>query len=152
MQPPIVLALFSMMLMVFIIAVFLTLRYKQRELQHRERMLAIEKGAPLPFLEETGNSVYRNTYLLRGRMWLFSGIGLLAFLFTFSVSREGIPAYVRVQNANLARNSGATDEQIREIMSDRGERELPLGVSLIALIPIGVGLAYLLTYRREKAL
>jgi hypothetical protein len=155
MEPPIVFSLIAMMLILFIVAVFMTFRYKQRELQHRERMLALEKGGTLPLLEDPSarNSLHPRTFLLRGMMWLFSGIGLMAFLLALSVSaQKDIPASVRVQNANYAKNSGATEEQIRMILNDTQERGLPPGFSLIGLIPMGVGLAYLLTYRKEKDL
>ena len=35
-----------------ILIVGLTLRYRRRELQHKERLAAMEKGAPLPALTE----------------------------------------------------------------------------------------------------
>src|SRR6266576_3886983 len=59
----------------------LTLRYKRRELQHKERLAAIEKGAPAP---PQTNIQHRTpwtprTYLLRGMMWLFGGIGMMLF-------------------------------------------------------------------------
>jgi hypothetical protein len=153
---PIILAVIVLILAFFAIAGFLILRFKSRELQHRERMVALERGAPLPAMNDLiqDRRAWRPTaLLLRGMMWLFSGISLMAFLLAMAVSgHKDLPASVRVQNANYAKNSGATEEQVREIMNERHEQGLPAGFSLIGLIPIGVGLAYLITYRKENEL
>jgi lysylphosphatidylglycerol synthetase-like protein (DUF2156 family) len=134
----------------FALALIMAFRFKQRELQHRERMVALEKGAPLPILTEPAAS-QSASLLLRGMRWLFSGIALVIFLLALTLSpQREISASVRVQNANYAKNSGATEEQVREIMNDRQERGMPAGFSLIGLIPIGVGLAYLIAYRKES--
>jgi len=111
-------------------------------------MAAIERGVALPVGESSWGP---STLLLRGMMWLFSGIGLVMFLLALSASggRE-IPAAERVQLSNYAKSSGATEEQAREIMHDKTQPGLPLGFSLIGLIPIGVGVAYLITYRKEN--
>jgi hypothetical protein len=139
---------------VIVLALALAFRFKQRELQHRERMAALEKGVPLT-LEVPGSATAPWTprvYLHRGLTWLFTGIGLAIFLFSLSLSgmNENATA-MRVREATNAKNSGATEEQIREIMNDRSPRRgMPSSVALIGLIPVGVGLAYLLTYRSER--
>ncbi len=54
---------------------------RNRELEHRERMAALEKGHPLP--QPAADVLNRSTardYLRRGLLWLFFGIGVfLAF-------------------------------------------------------------------------
>ena len=99
-------------------------RYKHRELQHRERMAAIEKGGALPPLEELVPKPAppaSRTLLLRGLVWLFVGIAIV-------VSFAGIAG-----------------------MGPRHSDDPGPAIGLIGLIPIGVGLAYLVTWRSERA-
>ncbi len=132
------------------VIVSLYFRFKRRELEHRERMAALEKGAVLPSLNDVASTPAAwtpRTLQLRGLIWLFVGMGLTAFLFAMSLSvHSPDPAWARVNSASRAKENGATEEQIRAIMNDPG-RGMPLGVALIGLIPMGVGLAYLITYR-----
>jgi hypothetical protein len=131
----------------------LTLRYKRRELQHKERLAAIEKGAPVP----NAIDVQRHApwtprmYLLRGMMWLFGGIGLLIFLVAvFAASHRPRTASERAWDAQHLRSAGASDELVRQALNDSSPpRVVDPSFSLIGLIPIGVGLAYLITYRSE---
>ena len=60
----------------------LAFRHRRRERQHKERLAAIDKGAPLPALTDIEQRApwTPRVYLLRGMMWLFSGIGLTLFL------------------------------------------------------------------------
>ena len=147
---------FLILMAVLIVAIALSFRYKKRELQHRERLVALEKGIEFPVNDSPGHSSAPWTprvFLLRGMMWLFAGIGLGVFLFGVSLaSPHEEPAWVRVDQATHARENGATPDQIRQIMSDREERGgLPAGVALIGLVPIGIGLAYLVAYRGERS-
>jgi len=128
----------------------LYLRFRRRELQHKERMAAIEKGVALPDLTdvEAGPRIY----LLRGMMWLFGGIALSVFLMVFSATTQ-FPKSIeqRVQAGLRIQRMGGTAEQIRDAQAetDRPER-LPYTISLIGLIPAAVGLAYLIFYRAER--
>jgi hypothetical protein len=59
-------------------------KHRQRDMIHRERLAALEKGIeppPLPeaFLEEK-RLVTPGTYLLKGLVWLFIGLGLVLAL------------------------------------------------------------------------
>jgi hypothetical protein len=49
------------------------------------------------------------------------------------------------------RTQGATEEQIKQFLNDERKRNdgLPIGAASVGLIPIGVGFAYLLFYRKE---
>ena len=147
--------LFSLTLMaIFIVGFSLAFRYKKRELQHQERMAALDKGLPLPPLDEPASPPQRSlaqTYLLRGLMWLLSGLAIVVFLLGVTLTtHHELPASIRVHDANQAKANGATDEQIRAIMNDREQNGMAPGACLIGLIPIGVGLAYLITYRVER--
>lgn len=127
-------------------------RYKQRGLQYRERLAALDKGAALPVLAEPVASprpFEPRTYLLRGLVWLFVGTAIVISLGALAMG--GSSAYNRVSQANFAKANGATDEQVRMIMNDRHSDGPGPGIALIGLIPMGVGLAYLITYRSERA-
>ena len=132
----------------------MALRYKQRELQHQERMAALEKGGALPPLSESARQpapFHPRTLLLRGLLWLFTGIAItisLAGMTMFGQHQE--PAWVRVSQANNAKAQGASEAQILQIMNDKQSEGPNPGIALIGLIPIGVGLAYFLTWRSER--
>ncbi len=133
----------------------LTLRYRRRELQHKERLAALEKGAPLPVLteEERRAPWTPRIYLLRGMIWLFAGIGLTLFLAAAAVTSVR-PRTVedRIWAANRMRSFGATEDQIKRVENETEPHQgMPLGLSLIGLVPIGVGLAYIIFYRAEAA-
>jgi hypothetical protein len=128
---------------------FLYLRFRRRELQHKERMAAIEKGVALPDLTdiETGPRIY----LLRGMIWLLSGIALSVFLIVLSATMH-LPksAEQRFREANAIARLGGTAEQIQRVQNDTGSPDrLPYAISLIGLVPVGVGIAYLIFYRVE---
>jgi hypothetical protein len=133
----------------FIYALYL--RFRRRELQHKERMAAIEKGVALPDLTdiEAGPRIY----LLRGMIWLLTGIALSVFLLVISATtRFPKSAEERFREANTIARWGGTAEQIQQAQNDTGSQErLPYAVSLIGLVPVGVGLAYLIFYRVETA-
>ena len=151
-------AVFVVIMMVMLIAsvaailiVGLTLRYRRRELQHKERLAAMEKGAPLPALTdfEQRTPWTPRMYLLRGLMWLFGGIGLTLFLLAVSIATyQPRSPSDRAVAAQRMKDFGGSEEQIREVLTSLWEG-LPPGFSVLGLMPIGVGLAYLIVYRVE---
>ena len=129
----------------------LYMRFRRRELQHKERMGAIEKGVALPDLTdiEAGPRIY----LLRGMIWLLSGIALSVFLLVLSATTQ-FPksAEQRFREADTIARLGGTTEQIQKAQNDTGRQErLPYAVSLIGLVPVAVGIAYLVFHRVETA-
>src|SRR5262245_61909826 len=127
----------------------LYLRFRRRELQHKERMAAIEKGVALPDLTdiEAGPRIY----LLRGMIWLLSGIALSVCLLGLSATMR-FPKSIdeRFREANTIARLGGTAEQIQQAQNDTGSQDrLPYAVSLIGLVPVGVGVAYLIFHRVE---
>lgn len=139
-------------LLLSLIVGFLFLRYRRRELQHRERMVAMEKGAPLPDLVSEGAPWSPRVYLLRGMIWLFSGAALTVFLAALIVSANSRKAPTledRLLFAHRMKALGATDEQIKQSEGEINHDAPPFGVALLGLVPIGVGAAYLIYYRVE---
>jgi len=135
----------------------LNVRYRRQELRHKERMAALEKGAELPAepVERPPAPWSPRVYLLRGLIWLFTGIGLATFLLGLSLSIGSRPETFedRLWRAQHLRSSGATEEEIKQYLNEsKGSvhREMPEGIALIGLIPMGVGLAYLIYYRGEQ--
>jgi hypothetical protein len=132
---------------VFIFALYI--RYRRRELQHKERLAAIEKGVALP--ELTDVEIGPRIYLLRGMIWVFSGIALSVFLFGISVATHRPKSIEdRLREAKVIEQLGGDENQIRQARTDTTPQEsVPAAVSLVGLIPFGVGLAYVLFYRIE---
>lgn len=137
----------------------LMLRYKRHEMRHKERMTAIEKGAELPAdpPEKPPVPWSPRVYLLRGLIWLFTGMGLSAFLLGLSLTIVSHPQNFedRLWRAQNLRRNGATEEEVKQFLNQSQNQnaprnEFPAGVSMIGLIPMGVGLAYLIYYRGES--
>jgi hypothetical protein len=130
----------------------LGLRYKRQQLRHQERMAAIEKGADLP-AEMAPAPWSPRIYLLRGLVWLFTGIGLSVFLIGMSLSIGAHQTVLedRLWQAQNLRRNGATEDEIKQLINSKEpvRKDFPEGFALIGLIPIGVGLAYIIYYRGE---
>lgn len=152
--PEFVLLLFMVMSLVTLLW-SLQLRYRRRELQHRERMAALEKGVDLPPMAETAEALNPKLYLLRGMIWLFAGVGLAGFLLGLSyTTRETVGPEQKFVQAARYRALGVPEDQVKEILAQTTTptevRPVPEAWALIALIPIGVGSAYLIFYQGEK--
>lgn len=93
--------------------VALHFRNRGRELRHRERMTALEKGIDLP----ADPDLTRNAHLLRGLIWAFLGVGISIFFLALWIAEHD------------------PDEA---------------AMTSVGLIPIGVGIAYLIVYRVES--
>ncbi len=90
----------------------LSVRYRRRVLQNQERMAALEKGTPLPELIEEQMAPWSGRiYLLRGMMWLFSGVAIVVFLSVMAAySRQNPGMESRLYRAQELRRLGATDD------------------------------------------
>lgn len=148
---PILLLLIILIIAACVFVYSLHLRYRRRELQHRERLTAIDKGVALPELADV--EAGPRTYLLRGMIWLFSGIGISIFLLGISLTtHRPKPVEQRFREARMIEQAGGTADQIRQAQNDTAPEEMfPLAFCLIGLVPIGVGMAYLIFYRAETA-
>ncbi len=105
------------------------LKHDRRNMMHRERMAAIEKGVELPpLIQEVQRSTWniQRLLLLFGWSWIAVGIGTVVLL---SVLLSFPPSEVT--------------------------KDIPQGMQAAGLIPLGLGIAYLVTYRagerREQA-
>jgi hypothetical protein len=132
----------------------LNLRFRRRELQHKERLAALEKGAELPPLEPESQTApwTPRIYLLRGMVWMFSGIAMIVALSAIAESSHRSPTMQdKILRITDARRNGATEEEIKMLLNDNQpyDRGIPEGLALLGLIPMGVGLAYLVFYRAE---
>ncbi len=128
----------------------LSLRFKMRELDHKERLAALEKGVDLP-ARQTAPWTPR-TYLLHGMIWLFAGLAAMIAMFAIAAaSARPYSAEEKVHAVSDARARGATPEEVQIVLNDRGARQgIPMAVGLLGLIPVGVGMAYLIFYRVES--
>ena len=128
----------------------LHLRYRKRQMDHRERLTAIEKGIPLPDLGAPAEG--DRAYLLRGLLWLFGGIALFVFLLGVALTTRTPRSLAdRIFEAKRLEQAGATPEQVQQAINTVEIAEgLPVGVSLLGLVPIAVGVAYLVFYRSER--
>jgi hypothetical protein len=132
------------------------LRHKRAVLRHEERMTVIEKGGVLPALDEERPKApwTPRVYLLRGMLWMFVGVALVIVLASISITAAHPPSLSwRLSEAQSLRSQGATEVEVKQFMTDEAKRNdgLPLGVASVGLIPIGVGFAYLLFYRKETS-
>lgn len=135
-----------------LVAYFMTLRFRRRELQHREWMAAIEKGVPLPALDALETSMGGSrAYLLKGMVWLACGVTLMLFLSVWTSTGQPPSVETKVREAQQLRELGYTDQQIRGLTAAQNARPIfPIGLSMIGLVPAGIGIAYLAFYRIEK--
>jgi hypothetical protein len=143
-----VVTVFSFTAVVFGLA--LNFRFREREMQHKLKLAAIEKGIEPPVPQSAPWTP--RTYLLHGMIWLFVGIASLVALSAVAVtSRRPISWEARLASVNDARFRGATPEEIQILLnSPREEDGVPIGLGFLGLIPIGVGLAYLIFYKIES--
>jgi len=126
----------------------LLLRNRQHYLLHRERMAALEKGVAIPLGPEPAPWSPR-TYLLRGLIWSFSGMALIVFLLgvAWSTQRPTSAVDVLYRTRSLSRNLDIPLDQARRIVEkDQIEPGMPVGVAFLGVVPLAVGLAYLVFY------
>jgi len=146
----------GMLLLVVVFLAFLSLilflRHREALSRHQERLAALEKGIAVP-LADTQPSKLPRIYLLRGLQWLFVGFSISLVLLSMSVAnRRPISLEAKIDRAQILKARGATEEQVREYMQSAGDEMdgMPFAAASIGLVPMGVGLAYLIFYRKES--
>lgn len=143
-----VVTVFSFTAIVFGLA--LSFRFRAREMEHKQKLAAMEKGLELPVPQSAPWTPH--TYLLHGMIWLFAGIASFVALSAIAVtSHHLMPVEARIAAVNDARFRGATPAEVEMLLhAPRDEEGIPVGVGFLGLIPVGVGLAYLIFYRVES--
>jgi hypothetical protein len=133
-----------------IIVFSLNNRFRIRELDHKEKLAAIEKGVDPPARQSAPWTT--RTYLLHGMIWLFAGLATFVALSAIaSTSHHPMPVEARIAAVNDARFRGATPAELEMLLhAPREEEGIPIGIGFLGLIPVGVGLAYLIFYRIES--
>ena len=133
-----------------IVLASLFLRHRQLQMLHKERLAALEKGITGPIGQTLAPRSPR-VYLLRGLIWSFAGTALVIFLLGIAISsrRPETTEFETWLAKGLAESLNISPEEARQIVEkDRKWRQsgYPLTVALIGLIPVGVGVAYLVFY------
>ncbi|MGA3096366.1 MAG: hypothetical protein ABSF25_07930 [Bryobacteraceae bacterium] len=126
----------------------LLMRNRQQYLLHQERMAALEKGTAIPLGPEPAPWSPR-AYLLRGLIWSFSGVALIVCLLgiAWSTQRPQTPEDISYRARAISRNLDIPLDQARQMAEkDQTARGLPAGVALLGVVPLAVGLAYLVFY------
>jgi hypothetical protein len=131
----------------------LLMRNRQQYLLHQERMSALEKGTAIPLGPEPAPWSPR-AYLLRGLIWSFSGAALIVCLLgiAWSTQRPTSAVDVSYRARDLSRNLDIPLDQARRIVEkDQIEPGMPAGAALLGVVPLAVGLAYLVFYFTDES-
>lgn len=145
--------IFLIIMAVLVVLPSLFMRYKWQTLRYQERMAALEKGAQLPVEPMESAPWTPRIYLLRGLIWMFSGIGVVIFLGALALTDiERDTLETRMWRAEQLRSAGMPEEQWKRLINEPApqHQRIPVGLALIGLIPIGVGFAYLIFYAGER--
>jgi hypothetical protein len=135
---------------IFGVTVLLNNRFRVRELEHKEKLAALEKGVDLPAQQSAPWTP--RTYLLHGMIWLFAGLASVFAIFAIAATSTRPPSVEdKLRAVSDARVRGATPEEIQMLLNEpsRNREGMPVGLAMLGLIPVGVGLAYLIFYRVE---
>jgi hypothetical protein len=139
----------SFLIFVVVLAV-LYLRYRQKLMLHQERMSALEKGTSIPLGPEPAPWSPR-VYLLRGLIWSFSGAGLIVCLLglAWASQRPQSATIVAMRAREISQALQIPIDQARQIAEKDQATEkqgMPPGIAVLGVVPLAVGLAYLLFY------
>jgi Flp pilus assembly protein TadB len=146
----VLLFIFVLIAILVVIVVALYLRHRNLQMFHQERLAALEKGTAVP-IGHTLAPWSPRVYLLRGLLWSFGGAALVISLLGIAVStRRPLTAENTLYRAQyLAQGAKISLEEAKQIVEkDREAKEqgMPSSVALFGLIPLAVGLAYLVFY------
>jgi hypothetical protein len=133
-----------------IVLAFLYSRNRRNHLLHIERMAALEKGVPLPPMPAPQPWSPR-VYLLRGLIWTFVGAAMVICLWGLaSTIRHPVSAVDMAWEAKrLSESAGVSLSEAGNLVKKDAEQRSagpPSTIALLGLIPLAVGLAYLVFY------
>jgi hypothetical protein len=143
-------AMFVLFAIAFVVFPTLVLRYRRLELRHQERMVAFDKGIPVP-QETIGTPPTIETYHLRGLVWLAAGIGLSLALFIVVPIVSSDSPENRLYRMQELRRIGFSSDEVRDAMREYdSQRYRSRSLSALGLVPAAVGVAYLFFYYEQK--
>ena len=130
-------------------------RHRKQELLHRERMAALEKGTAIPLGRDPAPWSPR-VHLLRGLIWSLTGAALAICLYGISLaSQRPDSTQTKAWRAQSVANSLSIPiDQARSIVEKDAATDVhgvPTAVALLGLIPLSVGLAYLVFYYSDES-
>jgi len=133
----------------------LLMRNRQQYLLHQERMAALEKGAAVPVARALAPWSPR-VYLLRGLIWSASGLAIMICLLGLAASshRQESTESRMWRAKTLTASLAISMDQAQQIVDkdSASERQgMPFGIALLGLIPLGVGIAYLVFYYTDES-
>ena len=143
-----------------LVMALLFLRRRTLQMRHEERLAAMEKGVPLP-PDAAPTPWSPRVYLLRGLIWTFTGAALIiALLVAALTTHRRYPEsaeMMALKARNVSQYLQIPMDQARQIVAkDEAERAaedqgMPAAIALFGLIPLGVGLAYIIYYRSDAS-
>jgi hypothetical protein len=145
---------FLLSILAVVLAVLLS-RHRKQQMLHQERMAALEKGTAIP-LGPTPAPWSSRGYLLRGLIWSLTGAALVICLFGISMSSQR-PESTQAKAwraQSVARSLDIPLDQAKQMVEKDAAAEvhgMPAAVALLGLIPLSVGLAYLVFYYSDES-
>lgn len=146
---------FFLLSMLLVVMAALVARHQKQQMLHQERMAALEKGTAIPLGRDPAPWSPR-VYLLRGLIWTFTGAALVIALLGIAwASQRPMSAETAAYQArSLSQNLEIPLEQARKLVEkDQAAQThgMPAPVALLGLIPLAVGLAYLVFYYTDDS-
>jgi hypothetical protein len=145
----IVLVLFMTVGLVVTLAILFS-RNRSQQLLHEERMAALEKGVAVPPVAPRRPWSPR-VYLLRGLIWSFVGGAVIVCLLGLAAvpHRGESAANMAFEARRLSDEAGVSREEAKRLVEKdyaEGRNGMPASVAFLGLLPLSVGLAYLVFY------
>jgi uncharacterized membrane protein len=133
----------------------LYLRHRNQQMLHQERMAGLEKGVlvPAPIAPAPWSP---RVYLLRGLIWSLTGAALMVCLYgiVLSTQHHGSAETIAYQAQDIAHHLQIPLDQARQMAEKdaaAGNQGSRAGIALLGLIPLAVGLAYLVFYYSDPS-
>jgi hypothetical protein len=141
---------FAVLIVMFLLTLAIILyRLRLEQWRHTERMAMIERGMALP---QPPSRAHR--YSLWGQLFLLVGISLLVVVVGYGYgTAEPLPEankFARMQEYQKAKVPPETLERIRRELDQQSRYDINPSAAWLALLPITIGIGYLLMARMER--
>jgi len=140
-----------------VVLVVLYFRHRNQQMLHQERMAALEKGVDAPLGQGPAPWSPR-VYLFRGMVWSFSGLAVIACLLLAAAAeadrRKPSAEDLAYRTQNVSRALSISPEEAKRIVAQDAQtnpHSMPYAVSTLGLLPLAVGLAYLVFYYTDDS-